>query len=265
MLFVWIIAIASCLAVVINLSFLKFFTTLGAASAILLLIFKDTILGFVASIQVAVNDTVRIGDWITMEKYGADGDVVEINLSTIQIQNFDMTITSIPTYALISDSFKNWRGMQASGGRRIKRSILLKAKSIHYLTDEKIEKLKGIEFIATYLSTKQAELEKYNKAKNVDKSLLINGLNLTNVGVFRKYMQTYVEKHSGINKDMFIMVRQLAPTPQGLPLEIYCFSSDKRWENYEYIMSDIFDHALAAVTYFDLEIYELNAAISESK
>jgi miniconductance mechanosensitive channel len=265
MLFVWIIAIASCLAVVINLSFLKFFTTLGAASAILLLIFKDTILGFVASIQVAVNDTVRIGDWITMEKYGADGDVVEINLSTIQIQNFDMTITSIPTYALISDSFKNWRGMQASGGRRIKRSILLKAKSIHYLTDEKIEKLKGIEFIATYLSTKQAELEKYNNSKNINKSLLINGLNLTNVGVFRKYMQTYVEKHSGINKDMFIMVRQLAPTPQGLPLEIYCFSSDKRWENYEYIMSDIFDHALAAVTYFDLEIYELNAAISESK
>ena len=265
MLFVWIIAIASCLAVVIDLSFLKFFTTLGAASAILLLIFKDTILGFVASIQVAVNDTVRIGDWITMEKYGADGDVVEINLSTIQIQNFDMTITSIPTYALISDSFKNWRGMQASGGRRIKRSILLKAKSIHYLTDEKIEKLKGIEFIATYLSTKQAELEKYNKAKNVDKSLLINGLNLTNVGVFRKYMQTYVEKHSGINKDMFIMVRQLAPTPQGLPLEIYCFSSDKRWENYEYIMSDIFDHALAAVTYFDLEIYELNAAIYDSE
>lgn len=264
MLFVWIIAIASCLAVVINLSFLKFFTTLGAASAILLLIFKDTILGFVASIQVAVNDTVRIGDWITMEKYGADGDVVEINLSTIQIQNFDMTITSIPTYALISDSFKNWRGMQASGGRRIKRSILLKAKSIHYLTDEKIEKLKGIEFIATYLSTKQAELEKYNNSKNIDKSLLINGLNLTNVGVFRKYMQTYVEKHSGINKDMFIMVRQLAPTPQGLPLEIYCFSSDKRWENYEYIMSDIFDHALAAVTYFDLEIYELNAAIYDS-
>ena len=265
MLFVWIIAIASCLAVVIDLSFLKFFTTLGAASAILLLIFKDTILGFVASIQVAVNDTVRIGDWITMEKYGADGDVVEINLSTIQIQNFDMTITSIPTYALISDSFKNWRGMQASGGRRIKRSILLKAKSIHYLTDEKIEKLKGIEFIATYLSTKQAELEKYNKAKNINKSLLINGLNLTNVGVFRKYMQTYVEKHSGINKDMFIMVRQLAPTPQGLPLEIYCFSSDKRWENYEYIMSDIFDHALAAVTYFDLEIYELNAAIYDSE
>jgi miniconductance mechanosensitive channel len=196
-----------------------------------------------------------------MEKYGADGDVIEINLSTIQIQNFDMTITSIPTYALISDSFKNWRGMQASGGRRIKRSILLKAKSIHYLTDEKIEKLKKIELITNYLNTKQADLKKFHESKNTDKSLLINGMNLTNVGVFRKYMQTYIENHSAINKDMFIMVRQLAPTPQGLPLEIYCFSSDKRWENYEYIMSDLFDHALAAVRYFDLEIYELNTNI----
>lgn len=264
MLFVWIVATASCLAVIINLSFIKFFTTLGAASAILLLIFKDTILGFVASIQVAINDIVRIGDWITMDKYGADGDVIEINLSTVQIQNFDMTITNIPTYALISDSFKNWRGMQASGGRRIKRSILIKAKSIHYLPDEKIEKLKKIELITNYLNTKQADLKRYHEAKNIDKSLMINGLNLTNIGVFRKYMQTYIENHSAINKDMFIMVRQLAPTPQGLPLEIYCFSSDKRWENYEYIMSDIFDHALAAVKYFDLEVYELNAAFPDS-
>ncbi|PTM08627.1 MAG: mechanosensitive ion channel protein MscS [Bacteroidetes bacterium] len=265
MLFVWIVAIASCLAVVINLSFLKFFTTLGAASAILLLIFKDTILGFVASIQVAINDTVRIGDWITMEKYSADGDVIEINLSTIQIQNFDMTIANIPTYALISDSFTNWRGMQASGGRRIKRSILLKAKSIHYVTDEKIEELKKIELITKYLNTKQAELNKYHKSNNIDKSILINGMNLTNIGVFRKYMQTYIENHSGINKDMFIMVRQLAPTAQGLPLEIYCFSSDKLWQNYELIMSDIFDHALAAVSYFDLEIYELNAGLLGSE
>jgi miniconductance mechanosensitive channel len=264
MLFVWIVAIASCLAVIINLSFIKFFTTLGAASAILLLIFKDTILGFVASIQVAINDIVRIGDWITMDKYGADGDVIEINLSTVQIQNFDMTITNIPTYALISDSFKNWRGMQASGGRRIKRSILLKAKSIHYITPEKIEKLKGIQLISEYLSTRQKDIDNYNNQHNIDKSILINGRNLTNLGVFRKYLQSYIENHSAINKDMFIMVRQLAPTPQGLPLEIYCFSSDKRWENYEYIMSDIFDHALAAVKYFDLEVYELNAAFPDS-
>ena len=258
MLFVWIIAVASCLAVVINLSFIKFFTTLGAASAILLLIFKDTILGFVASIQVAVNDSVRIGDWITMEKYGADGDVIEINLSTVQVQNFDMTITNIPTYALISDSFKNWRGMQASGGRRIKRSILLKAKSIKYLTSSDIDHFKKIQLISNYISQRQKDIDSFNQERNINKDILINGRNLTNLGVFRKYLQTYIENHSAINKEMFIMVRQLAPTPQGLPLEIYAFSSDKRWENYEYIMSDIFDHALAAVPYFDLELYELD-------
>ena len=265
MLFVWIIGAASVLAVLINLSFLKFFTTLGAASAILLLIFKDTILGFVASIQVAINDSVRIGDWITMDKYGADGDVVEINLSTVQVQNFDMTITNIPTYALISDSFKNWRGMQASGGRRIKRSILLKAKSIKYLNEEQIENLKSIQIITKYLQSRQKDIASFNKKNKADKSVLINGRNLTNLGVFRKYLQTYIENHSAVNKDMFIMVRQLAPTPQGLPLEIYCFSSDKRWENYEYVMSDIFDHALAAVPYFDLEVFELSAVAATSQ
>ncbi len=264
MLFIWVIGLASILAVVIDLSFIKFFTTLGAASAVLLLIFKDTILGFVASIQVAINDSVRIGDWITMEKYGADGDVVEINLSTVQVQNFDLTITHIPTFALITDSFKNWRGMQSSGGRRIKRSILLKSKSIQYLTDEKIEELKKIQLISDYLNQRQSDITNFNTSNNIDKSTLINGRNLTNLGVFRKYMQSYIENHSGINKDMMIMVRQLAPTPQGLPLEIYAFSSDKRWANYEYIMSDIFDHALAAVPFFDLEIFELSTVVGIS-
>lgn len=261
MLFIWILGVASILAVVIDLSFIKFFTTLGAASAVLLLIFKDTILGFVASIQVAINDSVRIGDWITMEKYGADGDVIEINLSTVQVQNFDLTITHIPTFALITDSFKNWRGMQSSDGRRIKRSILLKARSIVYLTDDKIEELKSIQLITSYLNQRQSDIKNFNTSNNIDKSTLINGRNLTNLGVFRKYMQSYIENHSGINKDMMIMVRQLAPTPQGLPLEIYAFSSDKRWANYEYIMSDIFDHALAAVPFFDLEIFELSTHI----
>lgn len=261
MLFVWVVGAASILAAIIDLSFLKFFTTLGAASAVLLLIFKDTILGFVASIQVAINDTLRIGDWITMDKYGADGDVIEINLSTVQVQNFDMTITNIPTYAIISESFKNWRGMQSSGGRRIKRSILIKSKSIHYLTDNEIEALKKIELITAYLNTKQNELLEYNTSHNIDKSTLINGRNLTNLGVFRKYIQTYIERHSGINKDMTIMVRQLEPTSQGIPLEVYAFSSDKRWVNYEYIMSDIFDHVLSAITYFDLELFELTPTI----
>ena len=265
MLFVWIIGVASCLAVLIDMSFLKFFTTIGAASAVLLLIFKDTILGFVASIQVAINDTLRIGDWITMDKYGADGDVIEINLSTVQVQNFDKTITNIPTYAIISESFKNWRGMQASGGRRIKRSILIKSKSIHYLSNEEIENLKKIQLIAAYLTNKQKELAIYNKKHQIDKSVLINGRNLTNLGVFRKYIQTYVENHSGINKNMSLMVRQLDPTAQGIPLEIYAFSSDKRWVNYEYIMSDIFDHVISAISYFDLELFELTPVLFNPK
>ena len=258
MLFVWITGFGLCFVVLTGIPLWTFFTTLGAASAILLLIFKDTILGFVASIQVAINDSVRIGDWITMDKYGADGDVIEINLSTVQVQNFDMTIAHIPTYALISDSFKNWRGMQASGGRRIKRSLLIKANSVHYLSDDQVKKLKEIQLITDYLEHREKDIKSFNTNNKIDKSLLINGRNLTNLGVFRKYLQTYIENHSAINKDMFIMVRQLAPTPQGLPLEIYAFSSDKRWENYEYIMSDIFDHAIAAVPYFDLELYELS-------
>jgi miniconductance mechanosensitive channel len=208
---------------------------------------------------------VRIGDWITMEKYGADGSVIEINLNTVQVQNWDMTITNIPTSALISDSYKNWRGMQSSGGRRIKRSILLRAKSIKYLNAEDIEKFKGIQLISKYLDTRQQDIVDFNTNSKADKSVLINGRNFTNIGIFRKYLQTYVENHSAVNKEMTIMVRQLAPTPEGLPLEIYCFSSDKRWENYEYIMSDIFDHALAAVPYFDLEVFEYPTKFADSK
>uniref|UniRef100_UPI004049384A mechanosensitive ion channel family protein n=1 Tax=Gelidibacter sp. TaxID=2018083 RepID=UPI004049384A len=264
MLFIWILGFGLCFVVLTGVPLWTYFTTLGAASAILLLIFKDTILGFVASIQVSINDSVRIGDWITMDKYGADGDVIEINLATVQVQNFDMTITHIPTYALISDSFKNWRGMTSSGGRRIKRSLLIKSDSINYLSDKRIEELKKIQLITEYINIRQDDISKYNRNNKIDKSLLINGRNMTNLGVFRKYLQTYIENHSGINKEMFIMVRQMAPTPQGLPLEIYAFSSDKRWQNYEYIMSDIFDHALAAVTYFDLELYELNTSIPEN-
>lgn len=256
MLFVWIIGVAVSFVVITDISIIKFFTTLGAASAILLLIFKDTILGFVASIQVAVNDTIRIGDWITMEKYGADGDVIEINLSTVQVQNFDKTITNIPTYALISDAFKNWRGMSDSGGRRIKRALIIRATSVKYLTSDDIEKLKDIQLITDYVNKRQSDIESFNSSHNIDKSVLINGRNLTNLGVFRKYIQAYIENHSAINKDMTIMTRQLAPSPEGIPLEIYAFSSDKRWENYEYIISDIFDHMLAAIPYFDLEIFE---------
>ncbi|MEC3908098.1 mechanosensitive ion channel domain-containing protein [Tamlana sp. 2201CG12-4] len=257
MIFAWIVGFLSAIAIVTGISYVKFITGMGAISAVVLLVFKDTILGFVASIQVAINDMVHIGDWITFEKYGADGDVIEINLATVKVQNFDKTITTIPTYALISDSFKNWRGMANSDGRRIKRALFIKQNTVKYLTPETIEKLKDIELLTGYLETRQKDITAYNTANDVNKTLLLNGRNLTNLGVFRKYIDAYLNSHSAVNKDMMIMARQLAPTTQGIPLEIYAFSSDKRWENYEYIMADIFDHVIAAVPYFDLEIFEL--------
>ncbi len=257
MIFVWIAGLISIIVIINGAEIWKFFTALGAASAVLLLVFKDTILGFVASIQVSINDMVRIGDWITFEKYGADGNVTEINLATVKVQNFDKTITTIPTYALISDSFKNWRGMESSGGRRIKRAVIIKLNSVKYLSKDEVIKLKKIELVSAYLKNRSEDIDKYNTNNNFNKDLLINGRNLTNIGVFRKYVETYIENHSGINKDMMIMTRHLAPTTQGLPIEIYAFSSDKRWQNYEYIMADIFDHIIAAVPYFGLEIFEL--------
>jgi miniconductance mechanosensitive channel len=257
MIFAWIIGTLSAFAIITGIEFIKFVTTIGTASAIIILVFRDTILGFVASIQVSVNDMVRIGDWVTFEKYGADGDVIEINLSTVKVQNFDLTITTIPTYALISDSFKNWRGMQNSGGRRIKRALSIKLDSISYLTSNEVDKLKEIELISSYLESRQADINSFNENNEINKAALINGRNLTNIGVFRKYMQTYIENHSGVNKDMMIMVRQLPPGAHGIPIEMYAFSSDKRWKNYEYIMADIFDHLIAAVPYFNLELYEL--------
>lgn len=257
MIFAWVIGIFSAFAIIIEITFLNFLAGIGTISAVIILVFKDTILGFVASIQVSINDMVRIGDWITFEKYGADGDVIEINLATVKVQNFDKTITTIPTYALISDSFKNWRGMEKSDGRRIKRSLNIILDSVKYLSKNEVDKLKNIELLTSYLERRQTDIQDYNTENNINKDLLLNGKNLTNIGVFRKYLETYVEQHSAINKDMMIMVRQLAPTTQGIPLEIYAFSSDKRWKNYEYIMSDIFDHIIAAVPYFDLEIFEL--------
>ena len=257
MIFAWIVGILTIFAIVTGTTVWKFFTALGAASAVVLLIFKDSILGLVASIQVTINDMVRIGDWITFEKYGADGDVVEISLATVKVRNFDMTITTIPTYALISDSFKNWRSMQVSGGRRIKRSLIIRQKSIRFLTEEEVEKLKKIQLVEAYIGARNEQIKAYNQDNKINKELLVNGRNLTNFGVFRKYVTTYLEGHSAINKSMTLMVRQLQPTPQGIPLEIYAFSSDKRWENYEYVMADIFDHLLAALPYFSLELFEL--------
>ncbi len=230
---------------------------LGAASAILMLVFKDTIMGFVSSIQLSANDMVRIGDWISMPRFNADGDVFEISLTTVKIRNFDKTISYVPPYSLISESFQNWRGMQETGGRRIKRSIHIKQSSIRFIeNDEELNKFKRIESVANYIDKRSAEINKYNKEIGADKSIPVNGRNLTNMGLFRTYVLEYLRSHDSIRQDMMIMVRQLDPTSKGVPLELYMFANTTVWAIYEGIVSDVFDHLLASTKYFDLEIFE---------
>jgi miniconductance mechanosensitive channel len=252
------IAIVLGLSIVLDKSPLFFLSTFGAMTAVLLLIFKDTILGFVASIQIAANDMVKIGDWVEMPKYGADGDVTRISLNTIKVRNFDKTITTIPTYAFSSDSFKNWRGMKQMGGRRIKRVIRIKLNSIRYCNPEMLARYRKIELVRDYLTAREAEIQAYNAERQVDKSVLANGRNLTNIGVFRAYAMAYLQAHPRVQKrpDMLTMVRHLEPGEHGLPVEIYCFTDDTRWPVYEQIQADIFDHLLAAVSLFDLEVFE---------
>lgn len=259
MIVLWIFGFFIIVSKIFDINTGRMLGAFGAISAIIILIFRDTILGFVASVQVSLNDMVRIGDWITFDKFGADGDVIEINLATVKVRNFDNTTTTIPTYSMISDSFRNWRGMINSPGRRIKRHILIKATSIRFLKEDELEDLKKIQLITTYITHRQNEINKFNTLNKIDKSVSINGRNMTNFGLFRKYISNYLQNHPGLNKNMMLMCRQLQPTPQGIPLEIYAFSNDKRWENYEHIMSDIFDHVIASIPYFDLEIYELSS------
>ena len=261
MIFLWFIGGILILSVLTGKDIGSFLTTLGALSAVLLFVFKDTILGFVASVQITVNDTVRIGDWISMPNSNADGDVISISLSTVQVQNFDKTITSIPTYKLISDSFINWRGMNESSGRRIKKSLLIKTTSIRFLSSKEISDLKKIDRISSFIVKREKEIEIANSEKKTDKSLLINGRNFTNLGLFRQYTQVYLQTYDQINQKMTVMCRQLTPTAQGIPLEIYAFSKDKIWVNYEHISSDIFDHLLAAIPYFHLECFELSPTL----
>ncbi len=257
MIVLWMFGITVIVSKLFEINQKELLTLLGAVSALIILIFRDTILGFVASVQVAINDMVRIGDWITMDRYGADGDVIEINLATVKVRNFDNTTTTIPTYSLSSDSFQNWRGMLNSDGRRIKRHLLIKASSIRFLGEDELIKLKKIELISSYIDTRKTEIDRYNLGNKIDKSLPINGRNLTNLGLFRKYITQYLHNYPGLNKEMIMLCRQLQSTSHGVPLEVYAFSHDKRFENYEYIMSDIFDHIIASVPYFDLAIFEL--------
>jgi miniconductance mechanosensitive channel len=229
---------------------------IGALSAVLLIVFRDSLLGLVAGIQLAANDMVRVGDWIEMPKYEADGDIIDISLNTVKVQNFDKTITTIPSYALISDSFKNWRGMQVSGGRRIKRSLFIDTNSITFCTEEMIEKFKTIQFLSDYITSKEQEITEYNAKNKINRNNPVNGRALTNIGVFRAYISQYLKHHPGISQEMTLLVRQLAPTEMGLPLEIYAFTNDIRWDVYETIQSDIFDHLFAVAPEFGINLFQ---------
>jgi miniconductance mechanosensitive channel len=228
----------------------------GALAAVMMLVFRDSILGFVAGIQLAANKMVAVGDWIEMPKYGADGDVLEVALTTVKVQNWDKTITTIPTYALISESFKNWRGMSDSGGRRIKRAVNIDMSSIRFCDEEMLERFARIQYIAEYIEEKKRELEAFNQSKNVDNASLANGRRMTNIGTFRAYVVAYLSNHPMINMDMTFLVRQLPSGEHGLPIEVYVFSKDKAWANYEAIQADIFDHILAVLPEFDLRVYQ---------
>ena len=262
MILVWFTAIIFIFSILTGKEVSTFLTAMGALSAVILLIFKDTILGFVASIQLSSNDLIRIGDWITMKQFGADGDVIEINLSSVKVQNFDKTITTIPTYKLISDSFKNWRGMSDSKGRRIKRALLIKGSSIRFMTDKDLLELEEISLIKDYIKSIKLEIKEHNSKLDIVNRIKVNGRNLTNIGLFRKYTENYLQNNNNISKEMTIMCRQLTPTSQGVPLEIYAFITDKEWKNYENIVSDLFDHLLASLESFDLELFELPSKIN---
>ena len=262
MILVWFMAIILVFSILTGKEVSTFLTAMGALSAVILLIFKDTILGLVASIQLTSNDLIRIGDWITMKQFGADGDVIEINLNSVKVQNFDKTITTIPTYKLISDSFKNWRGMSDSNGRRIKRALLIKGSSIKFMGEEELSKLQKIKLISDYISQTQSEIIKHNSNIDIVSDIKVNGRNLTNIGLFRKYTENYLLSNKLINNEMTVMCRQLTPTSQGVPLEIYAFITDKEWKNYENIVSDLFDHLLASLSTFDLELFELPSKIN---
>ena len=242
------------ISLLINKTPIFLFSGLGAMTAILMFIFKDAILGFIAGIQLTANKMVTIGDWIEMPKYGADGDIIEVGLTTVKVQNFDKTVTMIPTYALISESFINWRGMTESGGRRIKRAIYIDISSIQFCDEEMLERFRGVQYISQYIQEKKVELEAHNKT--VDQAHRINSKRLTNIGILRTYLISYLKNHQMINLDMTFLVRQLKPTEMGLPVEIYVFCKDNVWANYEAIQADIFDHILAVVPEFDLQIFQ---------
>ena len=253
---VFFIGVILIISILINKSPVSLLAGLGASAAILMLVFKDTILGFVAGIQLSANDMLRAGDWITMSKYGADGTVIEVTLNAVKVRNFDNTITTIPPYLLISDSFQNWQGMQESGGRRVKRSINIDMTSVRFCTPEMLEKYRKIQLLANYVDETEKVVEEYNKEHDIDNSVLVNGRRQTNLGVFRAYLTNYLRSLPTVNQDMTCMVRQLQPTETGIPLELYFFSANKVWVAYEGIQADVFDHVLAIIPEFGLRVFQ---------
>lgn len=254
--FIYLFATVLIAAILANQSPWFFLSGIGAATAVLLLIFKDTILSFVASIQLATNDMLRVGDWIEMSQFNADGDVVDIALHTVKVQNWDKTITTIPTYKLISEPFKNWRGMAESGGRRIKRAVNIDMSSVRFLTDDEIERFSHFAPLADYMTAKRREIAEHNAANEPAEDMTGDPRRLTNIGTLRAYMVSYLKNHPDIAEDMTFLVRQLAPGPKGLPIEIYVFSADTRWPQYEALQADIFDHLLAMLPEFDLRTFQ---------
>lgn len=260
----WILATICAISLMMNKSPMVFLTGLGAISAVMILVFKDTILGFIASIQVSAYDSVRVGDWITIQGKGVDGTVLDVAVNTVKIRNFDNTIITIPTYDLVSFSVQNWRGMTESGGRRIKRSILIDITTIKFCNKELLTKLSKLHFLTNYLDNSWQEIERYNTEQNIDKSLPANGRELTNIGLFRAYVESYLRNNNKIHKGMTFLIRQLQPTSTGLPLEIYVFTNDTNWVNYESIQADIFDHLLATLPIFELRAFQFSTGAEQA-
>ena len=253
---VWIFGGIMIIAAVLDRSPLLLLSGFGAMTAILLLVFKDTILSLVASVQLTAQDMVRVGDWIEMPQFGADGDVVDVQLHTVKVQNWDKTITTIPTHRLITDSFKNWRGMSQTGARRIKRAIFVDVSSIRFQTQDEVDHFRRFALLKDYIENKEKELADYNDGLEIEVEAEVNRRRLTNVGTFRAYAYNYLKNHPKIHEGMTLIVRQLGPGPEGLPLEIYCFTNTTEWAAYEDIQSDIFDHLLAIVPEFKLRLYQ---------
>ena len=254
---IWAAAAILVVSILLDKSPWIFFTGLGAISAVLMLVFKDTILGFVASVQVSTYDMIRVGDWITMPAFKLDGDVIDVSINTVKIRNFDKTITTIPTYSLMTNGVQNWRGMQETGGRRIKRAINFDIETIKFCEPKLIKELSKLQYLKDYIQKKQQEIEQHNTEKGTDKTLPIDGRSLTNIGLFRAYVESYLHHNEYISKDLTFLIRQLQPTQYGLPIELYIFTNDTNWVRYENIQSDIFDHLLAAVPMFELKVFQI--------